>query len=592
MTHFTDTRDPSIVTPPEWLKVGAQIGHLVNEWSERTDVVAFVGPGAGGPAPACFKPLIAEMEINVNATFTDGIEPEMVGDLTVRRTQFDWPHGSGAILHEAMHAKHSRWSFVTLNAYGERRPLPAKLATLFEESRIEARGVAQYPHNRAFLRACALNIVLRDFDPEEIAKGGWMGLSQLILLTLARVDAGVLDPDDVAVIQEKATELLGEELLGKLRAIWLEAHAHLNDFQIEPLLALGERWIELMKDADKDLEAEQQDAESALADMLGEMMEAMAEMAEDAEVAAGQEAQEQITKEVRAAEVAAKEAEKREENDHREDSEKLFGGKQSFAGRYGRTRSSLEHKRPPSDKERAAAASIGRMLEKAKYHDRIVTEHRSAVPPGKMRMQAVMQGHIERSRGAISTVEPFKNKRRHHAIDPDLTMGVLVDISGSMSSAMEPMGVTAWMMSDAARRIEARCAMVYYGNSVFPALRVGQKLDDVRIYSAPDSTEEFDPAFRALDGQLNLLHGSGARLLVIVSDMAYRDDVEPKALNWIERCSQSGVGVLILPYDNGAYVRPYRRVPGIQVINGALDPVATAGAIGTAAVKALEAASR
>ena len=47
---FSETRAER--TPAEWLPIGARIGNLVNDWAGRSDIVAYVGPGAGGPAPA------------------------------------------------------------------------------------------------------------------------------------------------------------------------------------------------------------------------------------------------------------------------------------------------------------------------------------------------------------------------------------------------------------------------------------------------------------------------------------------------------------------------------------------------------------
>ena len=65
MAHIVSRATRAQATPPEWLRAGAQIGRLVNDWAMRSDLVAYVGPGAGGPAPACFNPQLAEVEVNV-----------------------------------------------------------------------------------------------------------------------------------------------------------------------------------------------------------------------------------------------------------------------------------------------------------------------------------------------------------------------------------------------------------------------------------------------------------------------------------------------------------------------------------------------
>jgi hypothetical protein len=129
--------------------------------------------------------------------------------------------------------------------------------------------------------------------------------------------------------------------------------------------------------------------------------------------------------------------------------------------------------------------------------------------------------------------------------------------------------------------------MVYYGSSVFPSLKPGEHLEEVKIYTASDSTEEFDTAFRALDGSLNLLNGDGARLLVIVSDGHYRADQRDSAKKWMKRCTEMGVAVLWLPFDSGYNVKGLARNLDITVLEGALDPTTAASEIGRAASVAL-----
>jgi hypothetical protein len=157
-----------------------------------------------------------------------------------------------------------------------------------------------------------------------------------------------------------------------------------------------------------------------------------------------------------------------------------------------------------------------------------------------------------------------------------------------MHYAMKPMAVTAYVLSEAVRRVQGRTAMVYYGNSVFPTLKPGEHLSEVKIYGANDSTEEFDPAFRALDGALNLLNGDGARLLVVVSDGHYRSDQRSEAREWMRRCEEAGVAVLWMPFDSGNTIKSLvRNQRGVTILEGDLDPVTAASEIGRAAATAL-----
>ncbi len=109
---------------------------------------------------------------------------------------------------------------------------------------------------------------------------------------------------------------------------------------------------------------------------------------------------------------------------------------------------------------------------------------------------------------------------------------------------MESMGQTAWIMSEAGRRIQAKTAMVYYGSGVFPTLRVGQRLSEVSIYTAPDGTEKFGEAWEALDGELGLTFGDGVRMLVVVSDGQYTATQRENAIKALTECRQAGVAVL------------------------------------------------
>ena len=192
----------------------------------------------------------------------------------------------------------------------------------------------------------------------------------------------------------------------------------------------------------------------------------------------------------------------------------------------------------------------------------------------------------------MTQVEPWRRTVRKHVDDPTLTIGVMVDISGSMGTAMNPMATTAWVMSEAVRRVQGRAAMVYYGQDVFPTLKPGQHLSEVNVYSASDGTEKFDKAFKALDGSLNLLHGSGARLLVVVSDGCYTGPEVQAARKWVDACQRAGVGVLWLPFDSDSNGRDAKRITSgtsAIVLTGTMDPTAVASEIGTAAARALTA---
>jgi hypothetical protein len=156
---------------------------------------------------------------------------------------------------------------------------------------------------------------------------------------------------------------------------------------------------------------------------------------------------------------------------------------------------------------------------------------------------------------------------------------------------MKSMATTAWVLSEAGRRIQAKTAMVYYGQDVFPTLKVGQKLDKVSVYSAPDGTEVFGKAFRALDGALSLLTGTGVRMLVVVSDGHYTSTETERAIETARLCKENGVALLwITPKECGRGVGA-RLVKNNGVVLDGLETNEIASAIGKSATDALLKAS-
>ena len=223
MTHFGFDVETRGTTPHEWLGVGATVGRIVNTWAGRDDLAVFIGSEASKIAPACYNPVSAEIEINTEASFGAFVTPEQVGDLTVRKTQLEWAKAVGAIFHEASHARFSRYSLEEASKVLTQEEWQA--LGLLEEGRIEAWGNKVLPDNRIFLKACALEIVLG--DTEQFA-----GLSdvragaRLAGLTLARVDAGVLDRVDVEPAELVIRRVITDEVLDALQSVWTRFQAH------------------------------------------------------------------------------------------------------------------------------------------------------------------------------------------------------------------------------------------------------------------------------------------------------------------------------------------------------------------------------
>lgn len=558
MTHFGDSATLSRTTPTEWLHVGARIGRLVNTWADRHDLVAYIGSKAAitQGAPALYTPATSEVEVNTEIAFA-GATPEQIGDLTERSQQFEFPKGTGAIFHEALHARFS--TFDILQAQRDLTPLEWEGFYLLEEGRIEAFGVRLMPNNKAFLRACALGIVLGDLsevDAESISSV--RGVAKLMALSCARVHAGVLSNEDIEPLTDIFDVIAPKGLFAELRPLWTQFQILDPKFALPRMYDIARQWAEIItkysEEAGEDAQSETgQPSEGGeggkgseeARQIARQIMGALAEAAESAEFEASAEAMEQQTAEENEEAVEQRASQAQSRKQAQQVASKVFSHA-SGPSEVQRTSSRLQSERLPTPLERASAVRIGQALERAKYRDRIRTESASATPPGRLRTRAVVQGKAQRAQGVMDTTAPWNRVQRKHVDDPNLTIGVMVDISGSMRSAMEPLASAAWILSEATRRVHGRTAMVYYGDDVFPTLKAGQHLDKVRVYSASDSTEEFGKAFQALDGALDLLNGSGARLLVVVSDGHYTSDQQQIAEDFVKQCDRAGVAVLWL----------------------------------------------
>src|SRR5690606_20327722 len=86
--------------------------------------------------------------------------------------------------------------------------------------------------------------------------------------------------------------------------------------------------------------------------------------------------------------------------------------------------------------------------------------------------------------GDTSRYQPFKRRERFEVDEPKLTVGIMCDTSGSMSRVQPGIGVATYVISEAVYRIEdATAAQVYFGDTVRPGLRKGERLREIRTWN-------------------------------------------------------------------------------------------------------------
>lgn len=558
-------RSRTQTTNPEWLKVCSQIGRVVNDWAWRSDLVVYGGEdSAEGRAVAAYYADISEIEVNLGKAFGELTPPSLIGDFRSRDTQYEYPVVSGIVYHEALHARHTNWDFDYLKENLDNTEGEAFM--LLEESRIERKGILERPENKQFLRASALEMALEEVNSESLSKMGsdvWQ-TAKLAGLSIARVDSGVLEVSDIDEIYESVVAILGKELFDELRKVWI-AYQELGVPQIAEAVALAKKWVELLRQADPEgepnssnpfSEGEESESEGAgegdsengeqqskSSEALGQLIKKLSESALATELNANDSIAEQQQQEKWQDEAKSRRNEAKKANDRKQTAKEVFHKQHNQESGNG-SGSRISERRQPTGAERASAVLIAKALEKAKYRERSVHTRKTQAPVGKLIMRNAIQNQAMESMGKRGELPSWKHKTRKHTDDPTLRLGVMVDVSGSMGMAMEAMGSTAWIMSEAGRRIQAETAMIYYGSGIFPTLSRGQRLSEVSIYTAPDGTEKFAEAFEALDGELGLTFGDGVRMLVVVSDGNYTPSQTQRAKDLLRECRQAGVAVL------------------------------------------------
>lgn len=581
----------------------------VNLLADRDDLVVSVQWDAG-PAtpPAWFTFDKAEVSLNGPVALA-GAEPSQVNPLTPdgRRRH---PVIVGLLCHEAAHAHSTHWE----NGFAGDLPIVvARAAVLLEDPRIERRQLQRRPGDQLYLRAASQLLVLPDAESLTEAAGRWQA-AQAALLTAGRVDAGVLDENDVRKVVTLCRNALGRRDFNRLRALWRDA-LDLADGEVDGLLDIAARWVEVVGVEDP------ADAPApTCATGLHEDHPAAPAQGEEASDGSGDDrgTPEPDTARTAAAEALARAfrdamdrsgergvsqaaAELDDDSDHDAPSgpdedrkeraaaeraaDEVFHGYTVTGGHDPRART-----RPPTPSERDLARRTARALRRAQLRERSRTVIASAVPPGRLSGREAMLGAAQRARKMPVTARPFRQVVRREIPEPPLTVGIAVDISGSMSWATAALASTAWLVAHAVDDVGGSSATVAFGERVTAITKPGVPPTTVQEFVADDGHERFTDAMRALDGGLRLTSGTGARLVFVVSDghFVLPGEME-RAQTIVDRFVRSGVHVLWL--DLTSSTRSERTiVPAGAISVPVTDVTEIPHQVGAIAVRALRTA--
>lgn len=532
-----------------WARVGAALTDHVTALCDRQDLIVTVHTPTRSGAPGAFFPAYASVELdtaNFNGLHPATINPDTPGDNN------RYPEAWGVLAHEASHADHSVWKFPD----GTPTSAATEASTMLEEPRIEGAQVRARPATRRWMRASATGIILPNMDLTGTATV-WMAASAAALI-LARVDAGVLTKTEAAPVAREAAAILGQELLDELRSIW-QAALRARDDDAAEMIRLGRMWCDALG-TDPDQAPPAPGGDTGVPSALAKA----------------------VTRAVSSVAANPARGEPQDPDPFDQAMEKANPGNNKGK------RTVATRRRLPTGTEQAAAAALARRLRTAALRAPTATRLTSAVPPGRLKTRAALTREAQKAAGTIPTAEPFTRTRRKTVENPPLSVGIVADVSGSMSAAIGNTGSAAWVLAKAVTAADPRnrCATIAFGETVAAIIRPGQGLGEVTEFTANHGDHRFTQALDVLE---TVMAGAEARLVVFITDFNY--DETTKAAGERRIAAMQAAGTATLWLDTDAPNRNSTPLGGLTLtpLTGAAQ---AADVIGRAAVRALERAVR
>jgi hypothetical protein len=566
----------------EWLRISAELTARFPALGEREDCIVTCEQPTRSGAPAAFYPTLAKVEVGKEVFAPHDpatIRPAMFGD------EERYPAAWGAFCHEAAHAAHTTWTVATTP--GQRRSAAYAAAEILEESRAERRHLSRRPSDARYLRACATDLVMEGMG-ESIPDSRWSAASAAGLI-LARRDAQVLEPAEVADLEREITKILGEETLAALAEIWNAAHETADD-DTDAMLEHGRAWCELLAaDADGPEPREQAEGGGAIAGAIGRMGAAIA--ATEAARHAAEQAARAAIEHAAAEKVKAKKARASRARRAEETAKAVFAPNavtfKPGGANGGIAPTPVIGTRLPTSAEKAAAGKLARGLRAAAYRERVETTTASAAPPGRLNMRAALARDAQMAAGASPTALPWVHTSRRATPTPPLRVGIAVDVSGSMSAAAGPITSAAWILAKAAAMTDpdSRTATIAYDECLTAITRPGRAPDRVTRFEANGGGHALGDAIDALDAALQLSRPGAGRLLVIASDGMYQPFETDAAAERISALNETGCAVLHLHFPGGWWCTPIPGATLLELTDAATAPQEIAKAA-TAAIAA------
>lgn len=559
------------------VRMGTVMRALADAEDLHTTLMWDVERSPGQPsAPAWFSP--SERTVTINAEFA--LRGDVVADVNplTPEGRRKHPHIIGLGCHEASHVRFTHWGEEDRKTLAGESSSVQEIVTLLEEPRIEKRYLSVRPHEQPYLRAQSVLLDTSQFHPpseeerEAMEGEGWVDgwrAGTLALLTLARGDAGVLEPEDLMEPRRILSLTLGDTL-DRLEPLWKEA-LNLEDGDVSGLTDVARRWVgevgekphgivaiavcpgeppEAPEFADDMLVAsevpppEEDLISSLVTDLVGEIkegnnVEAEAQMEAEAQDDADQEQRDQGDKDAKAQKKAQEKA------------QEFFGD--PAAGPKKLNLAQERKRREATDAERQMAVRMADAIRRARFRERDKVNVLSERPPGRLQGREAMLYTAQRSMRMKTTAKPFKTRLSHYTEEPPLKAGIMTDVSGSMKALTGFATALSWAMASSLEGI-GKSISVAYNSQVTVLNAPGEFPPHPYPLSAAGGGEDWRTAFSLVDGSLNLTMGRGARLLFVISDGEYAPAQVDAARDAVRRLERGGAKVIWFAPERSASV--------------------------------------
>lgn len=209
--------------------------------------------------------------------------------------------------------------------------------------------------------------------------------------------------------------------------------------------------------------------------------------------------------------------------------------------------------RPPTQADIQLASKLALTFKKARWRAPQKIVRKSATPPGKLIPRAAVFSAAQRSMGLPVTAEPFRQTFKKREEGPPIILGLMCDVSGSMSASAEPMAQFAWACSRAVPKAGGEFAAVTFGHKVNTLVPLNSKMNAIPRFATKDGYEAAYDAILALAGGLGFFRPKeGVKVLVISSDGYWQQKEIAGTMKALALLKKMGVMVIWLPFTKGS----------------------------------------